>query len=77
VEKELYDNEDYDELMNKFTKKEQLKKIQQKHIEKERARKPSYDNIRNNVMSKYLKGSSLRNHKNKDIFRIEKVSKKT
>jgi hypothetical protein len=28
---EIYDNGDYDELMNKFTKKDQLKKIQQKH----------------------------------------------
>ena len=31
VELEYYDNSDYDELMNKFTKKEQLKKIQEKH----------------------------------------------
>lgn len=31
AESEFYDNSDYDALMNKFTKKDQLKKIQEKH----------------------------------------------
>lgn len=50
--KEMYDNSDYDELMNKFTKKDQLKKIQQKHSEAQRPSEPAADSILKNVMKK-------------------------
>ena len=54
VELEYYDNTDYDELMNKFTKKEQLKKIQEKHAQNRQAAQtePTAEKILQNVLKK-------------------------
>jgi len=81
VELEYYDNSDYDELMNKFTKKEQLKKIQEKHAKNRQAAQaePTAEKILQNVLKKRQvktieKKQKTGTNKN-ELFKIQRVEK--
>lgn len=81
VELEYYDNSDYDELMNKFTKKEQLKKIQEKHQQNRNNAKneQATDKILQNVLKKrnvkVVEKEDKISQKSSDLFKVQKVDK--